>query len=268
MKTILRKGQILVAAIVLAVLSLTLGVVASSSLIKRVSMRTQADDLSKALAAAEGAAERMLVENTSVLEEYINYGNCGSACTWQVQDLNGQIISAQVSLSYAGETTDMFDTEVETDEVFQLNLNGYTSGASIDVCWNTPSSIYASYIKNESGTIVSTPYAHNAVNTSVPENNFDSSFASHGFSNCFTVTADDTPLMLRVRPMYLNARIYFVPQSGQSIPKQGILITSVGTAGDAVKKVKVLKSTAIAPIIFDYSIFQKSPEYSLSNSIM
>jgi hypothetical protein len=262
---VVRKGQIIVAMVVLILLSLSLGISIAGGFITNIKVQTQADDLSKASAAAEALVEKLLVLPNETLEDYVQNNSCGSVCTWQVTDTTGQVISASATLSYAGDSTETFVTDLETTSTFQLNLKNYTSGKTLDICWNTPASIYASYIKEISGVFSSKAYAYNSASTAYPDNGLPAASASHGYTNCFTVTANNTPTILRLKSYYLDTPIFIVPESGEVIPKQGVLINSTGKAGSATRKVVVLKSADSLPGLFDYVIYQKSPDDPLSN---
>ena len=251
--------------IALMLLSLILGITAASTFMSTVKTQTRTDDLSKARAAAEALLEKLLLAPNTTLSDYIDANNCGSACTWQVTDTTGQVISAIATLSYAGNSGDSFTADLETTNPFQVNLLGYTSGKTIDICWNTPASIYASYIKDSSGTVSADAYAYNSSNTSNFDNGFSLASAKNGYTSCFTVTADNTPKMLRLRSYYLNTAVVIIPQPGEIIPKQGVLIISTGTSGDAKDTVTALKTTATLPALFDYAILQKSEDFPLSN---
>lgn len=259
------KGQILVATLVLMFLSLALGISISGGFISNLRNQAQSDEASKAAAAADALVEKLLLEPTETLEEYIANNSCGSACTWSVTDTTGQLITATATLSYAGNTSETFTTDLSTTMPYQLNLRSYTSGKTLDICWDTPASIYASYIKEASGVLTSKAYAYNAADTGYPENGLPLALAKEPYASCFTVTATDTPTMLRLKTYYLNTQVYIIPESGEVIPKQGVLITSTGKSGTATRKVYVLKSTGTLPSQFDYAIYQKSSSAPLSN---
>jgi hypothetical protein len=259
------RGQIIVAMVALMLLSLALGISVAGGFIKNIRTQTETDDLSKAKAASESVLEKLLLSTNETLSGYIDNNSCGSACSWSVTDVTGKAITAQATLSYAGNSTATFTTNLETVKTFQLNLKSYPTGKIIDICWDTPASIYASYIK-ESGSVVSSDaYAYNAANTSNHDNSFSQAAAKHGHLSCFTVTASDTPAMIRLRAYYLNTAVYIVPEAGQVIPKQGILITAIGKSGDATKTTSVLKTSATLPSVFDYAVYQKSADAPLSN---
>ena len=103
-----------------------------------------------------------------------------------------------------------------------------------------------------------------------PNSSYDNaiSFAisSNGFNNCFTVTLTNTPLGLRIRPLYEDAPITIVLESGHTLPSQGVLIESVGTTINVSRKVSVTKTNPFMPAIFDYILYQKSDTEPLSNS--
>ncbi|MFH1899048.1 MAG: hypothetical protein ABIJ82_01065, partial [Patescibacteria group bacterium] len=131
--------------------------------------------------------------------------------------------------------------------------------------WSGGASVYASYIYDQSGVIAVDIYAYNPVGYTGYINNFSDAISSHGYPNCFTVSTPYTPKVLRIRPINVDATIIIVPSGGHSLPSQGVLITSIGRAGDAVKTVKVLKSSASAPEYMDFVIYQKSTTDPLSN---
>jgi hypothetical protein len=261
----LKKGQTVIAIVALMMLSLILGLNISNNLTKRIRSNVLRNDASKAQAAAEAALENILALTDSVLEGYVAYNNCGSNCTWSITDINGQIISASASLAYAGNTAGIFDTDVKTTEVFQLNLTGFPAGKSVEVCWNTPASIYASYVYENGAATSMETYAYNAVASEYTQNGFTQAAGAHDYSSCFTVPTTNTPKLVRVRPLYLDAKVYFVPAAGTSLPIQGILINVTGTAGSTVKKISALKTSSTLPFLFDFTLYQKSASDPLSN---
>ena len=259
------KGQTLIIAIIIMILALTVGVMVSNRYISTLKNISESDNSSRALAVAEGAIENILVIPQETLENYINYNNCGSACILEISGQSNYRARADVTLNFAGGSNEPYVIKISNGDVYQLSLNGYSSNSTVDVCWDSTASIYGSYIYESSGAVLSEIYSYNPIGYAGAANGFSEAVSSHGHTNCFSVTALGTPRVLRIKPFNEDTFVYFVPSVGQNIPSQGILITSVGRSGDAVKTVQVLKTTGAVPEYFDYVIYQKSLDTPLSN---
>jgi len=261
-----QKGQMFIVMAFLMLLALTIGITISSRFIKSLRQFTGRDNASKALSIAEAAVENILLKSNDTLEDYINYGSCGSDCVASVTDVTGQEIRAEVSLTFAGNSEEIFELEGNRGETLQINLSGYSSDSVVTVCWNTNSSVYASYIYKDGEETKSEIYAYNAVGTSY-DNYFEEASPDYGYSSCFDVSTVNTPELLRLRMFNSNSVIYIVPAPGENIPRQGILIKSRGYAGDAIKTVTVLRTEPITPGVLDYILYQKSLNEPLSNGL-
>jgi hypothetical protein len=246
------------------VLALSIGITVSSRYIKTLRDISESDNAARALAAAEAAVENILMVSDEELEQYIATGTC-DICTLQITGESNYKARADVELSHAGLSDDFFDVRVNEGEVYQLSLVGYGSNSTVDVCWDGLASVYTSYIYEQSPDFFTEIYAYNPIGYSGDPNGFTEAVSLNGHENCFSVSTIGTPRLLRVRPFSEETFFYFYPASGQSIPSQGILITSVGRSGNAVRTVKVLKTTGVVPEFFDYVIYQKSLTDPLSN---
>ena len=259
-------GQTLVVMVFLMIVATTIGVTISNRFMSTLKGFVRTDDSTKALRAAEAIIERLLVVPNETLEGYIAFGNCGSACTYSITEPNGNIISANVTLEYSGNSTDPFSLGLEPGEAGQISLQGYTSGSSLDVCWQSASSIHAAYIYEESAVTKINSYAVNSVSSPYSGNGFDTAVANHGYPNCFTINTMVTPKYIRIRPYYERAVVYAVPAIGQTIPRQGIIMDAHGYSGETVKHITVLKTDAMAPGFFDYALLQTSEVSDLTNN--
>ena len=259
------KGQTLIIAVIIMVIALAIGITVSSRFISTLRNISESDNSARALAVAEAAIENMLMVPQETLESYINYNNCGNNCVLEISGESNYRARADVTLSFAGSTNDPYSIKVYDGEVYQLSLDGYGSSSNIDVCWDSDASVYASYVYESSGLILNDIFAYNPLGYTGIINGFDEATSLHEHSSCFSVTTTGTPRVLRVKPYNDDSKMYFVPASGQNIPSQGILISSVGRSGDAVKTVQVLKTTGAVPEYFDYVIYQKSLNTPLSN---
>ncbi len=260
-----QKGQTVLAMIVLMIIALMVGVTVSDRFIKGLRAITSSDNTTKAVAVAEAAIERLLVLPTETLEDFITFNNCGTSCYLEITDVNGQKLIANVTLSHMGASSDPYPLSLRESETTELSLVGYTSGQGISVCWNGEQSVTGMYIKTVSGATNAEPFAYNSTTSAHPENNFLTASSLYGYQNCFTLTASDTPLSIRLKSAYAPVDVDVLPAPGYTIPAQGIRIDSVGQVGEARKTVTVIKSDPFVPAIFDYVIYQKSDTDALSN---
>ena len=259
------KGQTLIIAVIIMAIALAVGVTVSSRFMSTLKNISESDNSSRALAVAEAAIENILIVPQETLEGFINFNNCGSTCVLEISGQSNYRARADVSLSFAGGSNEPYSIKIHNGEVYQLSLNGYNSDSVVDVCWDSIASVYYSYIYESAGAILSDIYSYNPIGYAGAQNGFSEAVSLHGHTNCFSVTALGTPRVLRVKPYNEDTFVYFVSSGGQNIPSQGILITSVGRSGDAVKTVQVLKTTGAVPEYFDYVIYQKSSDIPLSN---
>ena len=77
-------------------------------------------------------------------------------------------------------------------------------------------------------------------------------------------TTDDS-VMLRFKAVYEENIAVVIPEVGEVLPTQGILIESVGAAGDVTKTVTVIITDPVLSSQFDYVLYQKSTTEPLSN---
>ena len=258
------KGQTLVIVLVIMVLALSIGITVSSRYIKTLRDISETDNAARALAVAEAAVENVLMVSEDDLEQYIASGIC-DVCTLEITGESNYKARADVELSHAGFSDDFFEVKIKEGEVYQLSLTGYETNSAVDVCWDGMASIYGSYIYEQSPDFFSEVYAYNPIGYSGDPNGFTEASSLYGHENCFSVTTTGTPRFLRIKSYNEETFVYFYPTGGQNIPSQGILITSVGRSGNAIRTVKVLKTTGSVPEFFDYAIYQKSLTDPLSN---
>jgi hypothetical protein len=256
-----RGGQVLVAVTILLILALSVGVAASSRMLKNIKVFSRSDDSAKALAAAEAAVERILLKDDDTIDEYITNGTCGSDCYISFADSS----EATVALSYLANTEEPFEVSLSISDVSAVDLEGYPSGSIVDVCWDEDTSVVGLYVYLDS-EYKAEPYAYNPTGFDFGNGLLVAS-AGHGYASCFQVDTEGTPQLLRLRAEHLDTTATVFPASGQTMPGQGFLIESVGKAGDTVKKVRVAKRNSVLPAIFDYAIYQASETESLSNLI-
>ena len=260
------QGQVIIIATFIMVLALAIGISVSNRFIGGIRNISEADNSSKALSMAEAAVEKMLLLPSSTLESYITNNNCGSDCQLQIVDTTGQTLRATVTLSYTGQTIDaVYPLDLSEGQTVEVFLQNYTSGQNVYVCWNTDASIEAQYVYKQSNNTLITPYAANAAASTHTENGFSTATALFGYNSCITVPATNTPQALRLKSYYRETEVFILPASGYGLPIQGIQIAAVGTAGNAKRKVTVVKTNSYVPTPFDYVLYQKSDSQALSN---
>lgn len=151
------------------------------------------------------------------------------------------------------------------------------SGNNISVCWGTLNDpIDAAiiftliYKENSSGQYQIAKWAFDP-SAGARSNNFDSNFSTPSFpSPCenetrFIRAVDLSSItglaggvileLLRIKPLYTDAKIGVVADGGAQIPAQGVERISTAQLGDVTRRSKVFQSYPSLPAIFDYAIF-------------
>lgn len=260
-----QQGQTLFIIILLMILALSVGMSVSGRYIKTLSQVVQSDQGSRALAVAEGAVEHVLQLPIDTLQEYANMGTCGSECTLSINSAEGTVLTANVELTTLGGSSEPYIIELFQDDVTQVSLNGYPAGSSVNICWNNDMSVSGLYLHGIKGSYDADAFAYNSVSSLNTQNNFDSAVGAFGYNSCFAITTLPDSFMLRLKSHYESGFVAVLPAEGQVLPEQGVLIESVGVAGDATRKVTVIVNDSSVPLDFDYALYQESESLPLSN---
>lgn len=261
-----QSGQTLVIVFVMMVIALSIGIAVSSRFVKTVGIISRGDNTSRAHAVAEAAIEHILLLPISTLEDYAQNGTCGSDCYLEITTDEGQVLTANVTLSKMGDSNEPFLVELDNTKTTQVSLVGYPDNTDINVCWNQDNmSVHAIFIHGTQGSYEADAMSYNPTTTTHPENNFDLASPDMGYNHCFTFNSQTDPAMLRLKSYYEEGNALVIPSGSANLPTQGILIESLGKAGNSEKKVSVIITDPILPAIFDYAIFQKSTTEPLSN---
>jgi len=261
-----QNGQTLIIVFMMMVIALTIGISISSKYIKSLSILSKSDNSARALAVAEAAIEHVLLLPIATLEDYAQNGTCGANCYLEITSGEGQVITATVELSKLGNTTDPFLVDLEQTGSSQVNLAGYPDNTNLNVCWNgVDMSVQSIFIHGTQGSYSADSMAYNPTSTTHGDNNFDMAAPLLGYSHCFTFNSQTDPAMLRLKAVYEDGSIVVIPSGGASLPTQGILMESTGTAGSSQKKVSVIITDPILPALFDYTVYQRSTTEPLSN---
>jgi hypothetical protein len=260
------KGQTLVIVFVIMLLALSVGIAVSSRFVRNLGSVTQSDMSSRAIAVAEAEIEHLLLLPISTLESYALNGTCGTDCTLQITSGEGQVLTANATLTKLGNSSDPFLVEVKMDSATEISLTGYPENENVYICWNEQDmSITGTYIHGTQGDYEADAFSYDPPTTTHADNNFDIGTSLFGYNSCLAVTAKADSQLLRFKSLYEENVAIVLPAVGQVLPTQGILIESVGNAGDVSKTVSVIISDPILPVDFDYALYQESTTEPLSN---
>lgn len=246
-----QKGQTLIIVVSVMILALAVGVVVSTRFLKTLRSVSEADLSSRAVAVAEAGVERMLVLPMATLSDYITNNSCGNNCSVTIVGVDGVTSTANIVLSFEGNTPAAYPIKLDAATTTEINLVGYSSNRNVSVCLTNaaltnPLSVSALFLYGTKGSYK-------------VDNYFFDTFG------CHVITGKTNPASLRIKSIYDDITGTVLPDTNLSIPSQGILITSLGKSGDIVKKVTVLKTNPVLPTEFDFVLYSKSEGDPLSN---
>lgn len=263
-----QKGQTLIIIFFVMILALSVGVSVSNRYITSLRSSTRTYTRFRSTAVAESGLERILTKSKQELDDYITYGTCGSNCQLQIVNDDGLTETATLTLSYLGNSSDIFNVLLKTDDVREINLKGYPDNTDLTVCWDDPTSgaiaSVVGMLVYENGGYKADAFAYNS-STSSYTNGFSNTTGAEGYQSCFTINTKSSPQILRLRSIYNSVDVAVIPAGTAQIPSQGILIESLGEVLDTKEKVSVVKGDNILPMQFDFTLYSKSTTDPLSN---
>lgn len=266
-------GQVLVFVVATMAIALAVGIGFSLRTLSSLSRTSTSDTASRALAAAEGGAERYLSKNISQLAARVGQPDDIIIFTGTSNDN----ISTRASVSVTKYPTDpsgKFTFIVKQGKVAQVNINGYSS-SSIDLCWSSVKSNKDSdlYYSVYTDTAVLKKLGLKSISRNGFPNNYSNNFENAG--NC-TNNGHTTRNFKRISGLgaftkYLrifsinnDSAVELFPRSGGKLPLQGYKITSVGELNNKVSNQKVTKTVSVLrplpylPAMFDFGIYSDS----------
>src|SRR5581483_5249666 len=183
-----------------------------------------------------------------------------------------EISANNTKFSYTVAKSPTFTQTVPQDSAVQLSTIGVSGNLQIfwvttgDATENTNrASLELTLVRNSGGNYTITKYA---VNADVRSNNFTNPGGTDGpvsnlvsstdssYHNQATIALPAGTDAVRIRTMYNKASIKV---TGTGLPSQSFVITSRGTAADAVVRVvQVTRAIPALPAIFDYVLFNGS----------
>ncbi len=255
------QGQALLIILLLVAVGLTIGLAVVSRSITDIRISEQTEEAARAYSAAEAGIESALYSGTNDFGVF-----------------EGASYTATVSGVAEGATTFVFPQEVTTGEIATLFLvrhdaNGnlietaYYTNSNLDVCWQGDTALEVG-IYYKDGTNYKVARGAYDPNSARRSQNFFSATDSSGcagltnkktlkFTDDFGLSAGRVLLFLRLRVLYGNSKVGVSTPGGAGgiLPSQGNKIESIGQAGEATRKVEVVRFHPAPPEIFDFVLY-------------
>lgn len=286
------RGQALLFVVITMTIALALGIGLSLETINSVSNVADTDTSQRALAAAEGAAERTLTLTNTQLASLSNNGINSNECT---SILRGEWVNSsntcfvrftaqggtgqdpiEVRSAVSVEEYDVTDPDAGYSSVFSIPANdvkevfldGYGQ-SDVEVCWDGNADLYYR-VYNDLGDNVnnivrcSTQNCHSWTYGSAVTALSGGAAGHPEYDHCYTVvvsgaTGVSDPQGLRIRALgdaIEDGRLFptpTLPMQGYKITTRGELVNADGIARD----VTVFKSFSYTPAVFDFSFYSK-----------
>jgi len=252
------EGQALLIILLIMAVALTIGLSIVSRSITDIKISELSEEGARAFSAAEAGVEKALLTYTSG---------------------EGTIGEAEYEAKYETETTGIAEDETlfvfpekvkinqpQTLYLAEYNpddgsLSPYYTKGTIDVCWDGDAALEVGIYYQEEGNYKVKRYALDPDSGRRGINKFDPPDLGScaGLSRKKTLDLPVNPLFLRLRVLYEDARVGVKAPGGTGgvLPSQGIKIESVGTAGEATRKVEVVKFHPAPPPFFDMVLYSK-----------
>jgi len=292
-------GQALLFVVVAMTIALTVGVAVSSRTLSSLKRTSSTDTSTRVFSAAEGGAEWFLRQPISVLAELSDEdpdtGECPKGTVPDQQETcvltfkpqgtdkiqsKAVITVKRFNVNHTQTGNDHYWFVLEPGGVKEIALKDYFTdtfyGDSVDVCWKSQESAQSAglyYIINT--PTFKEPIRKGILSPATVVGTFDVSGdksaapASQarrnlGFDSCYTLAIDKDSLGLRLKVLYVPARIGIFPSNVATFPTQGFAINSLGEVDKvaqgvgAVKEVTVYRSMPYAAGVFDYALYSDS----------
>lgn len=242
-----QKGQILLIVILVIIVASTVGLSLASRSITSLRSSTEEAESQKALAAAEAGIERTIQGSIPIAVQGSNPSN-NSSYTTQFTSVNGAIFLMNG------------DNLIPKDEGADLWLSTYSSvqasnygspwtgdltvywGNSSTACNNSALEIII--VLGPKNNPVLKKYAYDPCPTRQSENHFSvpaigGTIVGKTFYYKATISSISSALIARIIPIYGDT--YVGIQGSVALPLQGYKIDSIGTSGQASRKITVFK---------------------------
>lgn len=253
-----QSGQVLLITLLALAVATTigLGIIGRSS--TDVSISNRIEESARAFSAAEAGIEQALVSGedigATVLTPGVNYSvnvtTLGGAGPYQFPNKTQVGNVETLWLAPYDPATGIFD-----------EANAF-SGNSVNVCWSQEAVVPAVLISIFYKTAGNLQVARGAYDPASRSNSFASVGApgegcgqSGVYFQQISLAALETPLMMRIAPVYSSALFYLDP-GGVALPLQGTRVESIGeTATGVTRKIVAFQEYKTPSVIFDSVIY-------------
>lgn len=249
-------GQALLIVLLIMAVALTIGLSVISRSVTDIRISQQSEEAARAYSAAEAGIEEALVTGTGNSASFSETG-----ATYQT-----------AVAGFGGEEKFVFPQQLSPNEIYTLYLATYTSTSTppfgppyynpanpLNLCWDGNAAVEASLYYNAGGYKVARwavdPQAGRSPGFDSPDMGGGCADLAHKKTLNFPA---GTLLFLRIRVFYENPRVGFTTPVGVTLPSQGNRIESTGTAGQATRKVEVVRFHPAPPEIFDFALYSGS----------
>lgn len=268
-RTKYQSGQIALIALLVLTIATTVGLSLIARTTTDVSVTRNIEESARAFSAAEAGIEETL--KSGVASSGTTDPTLGVSYIVTIDPAGGGVgspfVFPQKTLNENTETVWLVNHDPSTGMIVETPT--YTAN-TIDVCWSSESitpAIVISVLYHKFGGSYQVakaaydPDGSRANNFSAPTPGIGSCPTSTSYRSRITftdlgITAADTLIALRIRPVYSGAQIAIAP--AQALPTQGNRIKSVGTAGsDVNRKIIVYQQYRAPDSIFDYAVYSE-----------
>ena len=286
------KGQALAIIILIVLVVLTVGLTVATRTLTGLKETTKQEESIRAYDAAEAGVEEALLK----IKNGVGVGTTGtgtlaesqSQYIYEIQSLSG-LVGSQFSFRVEKDQSYQVNLDVDDDSLDGKQINIYwwkqnpllePSEVDPDVsigCGSLDPAIAAlefSYLRQDaSGYSIAQKEIYDYCSTARSNNFSTPSYVSFNDSqnNTFLFEAaasgsssitlqTDIKRILRITPRYNSTWVLIDVPTGESLPTQGFIIVSKGISGETERVIKVSRSVASLPSIFDFSIFSGSDQ--------
>ncbi len=260
--------------VLVMVVTLTIGLGVASRSITNLHIATEESFSQRAFYAAESGIEEALTLNqtgTVIANQSLGTNNSGTITQVDVEPVQGtSIIFNNGNYISQDDGVDLWLSKYSTDPT-QIFTNQWTGtftlywGTSVDNCAATPSKAAALEVLVMTGTKNEPVFTRYALDPCPSRRNINhfTQFIPNGlglvngtsfpYSFAITISSQLPGLLVRIVPLYAGTPIGVTATA--TLPSQGKIITSVGSAGSTQRKIYFYQGYDVLPSEFFYAAF-------------
>lgn len=260
-----QKGQVLLITVLVLSIAVTVGLSLIGRTTTDIAISRQIEESARAFNAAEAGLEEALKTRIGRADVVVAEAE-GVRYTTEVRDIGGEsAVLTLPKITINGQTETIWLAPLDANNLPLVNDAAAYTG-NLDVCWSADkgAALEAALLVGTAGDYHVERYAFDENATRIGTNYFSAVGAPGGacgdIANAYraTITVPVGAAMLRVRPLYADARIAVSPQGGRVLPKQGVEVTATGTTLTGVSRKIVVKTQfAGPPAAFDYVVYSQ-----------